>query len=81
MSAGSPGAALSTARPTQSTFLSPSMLVVDAPEGRDGGGQSARQLFGGLSVVFGLGPQQGDDVLEGAGGLQAQSVHHVTQIV
>lgn len=66
---------------TDSPSSSPSVLVVDAPDSSDGGGQPTRQQFGCLPVVFWLGPQQGDDVLQGAGGLQAQSVHHVAQIV
>ena len=70
-----------TARYLQSPSPSPLLLVVDAPQGGDGGGQSARQQLGGLSVDLWLGPQQGDDVLQGAGGLQAQSVHHVAQVV
>lgn len=57
------------------------MLVVDGAEGGDGGGQSARQQLGRLPVVLRLGPQQGDNVLQVAGRLQAQSVHHVTQVV
>ncbi len=65
----------------QSLSLSLLLLVVDAPEGSDAGGQSTRQQFGGLSVVSWFGPQQGDYVLQGAGGLQAQSVHHIAQIV
>jgi len=51
------------------------------PDSGDGGGQPAGQQFGGLSEVFWFGPQQGDDVLQAAGRLQAQSVHHVAQIV
>ncbi|KAF3853498.1 hypothetical protein F7725_014186 [Dissostichus mawsoni] len=53
---------------------------VDVPDSSDGGGQPAGQQFGGLSEVFWFGPQQGDDVLQAAGRLQAQSVHHVAQI-
>ena len=73
----SPTAALYLQSPSPSLLL----LVVDAADSGDGGGQSPWQQFGGLSEVFWLGPQQGDDVLQGAGGLQAQSVHHVAQIV
>lgn len=57
------------------------MLVVNAPEGSNGGGQSTRKQFGSLSVFFWFGPQQGDNMLQGAGGLQTQSIHHVAQIV
>lgn len=56
-------------------------LIVDGAEGGDGGGQSARQQLGRLPVVLRFGPQQGDNVLQAAGRLQAQSVHHVTQVV
>lgn len=58
-----------------------SLLVVDASEGSNGGRQATGQQFGGLSVVFWFGPEQCDDVLQVAGGLQAQSIHHVAQVV
>ena len=63
------------------TALPPPWLVVQAPEGGDGGGQSARQELGCLPVVLRFGPQQGDDLLQGARGLETQRVHHVAQVV
>lgn len=56
-------------------------LVVNIAQPRDGGGQSPGQQLGSVSVIFWFGSQQGDDVLQGARGLQSQSVHHVTQVV
>lgn len=56
-------------------------LVVDGAEGGDGGGQSAGQQLGRLPVVLRFGPQQGHNVLQVAGRLQAQSVHHVAQVI
>lgn len=50
----------------QSLSTSQVVLVIDAPERGDGGGQASGQQFGRLSVVVGFSPQQGDDVLEGA---------------
>lgn len=72
-------AALRATVPSLFPFLL--LLVVDASESSDGGGQATGQRFGRLSVVLWFGPQQGDDVLQGAGGLQAQSIHHIAQIV
>lgn len=50
----------------QSLFSSHVVLVIDAPERGDGGGQVSGQQFGRLSVVLGFSPQQCDDMLEGA---------------
>lgn len=57
------------------------MLIVNAPESGNGRSQSTRKQFGSLSVVVWFGSQQGDNMLQGAGGLQAQSIHHIAQIV
>lgn len=55
--------------------------MVDASKGSYCGAQSSGQQFGGLSVLFWFGPQQCHDVLQRARRLQAQSVHHVAQII
>lgn len=43
-----------------------SLLVVQASEGSDGGGEATGEQFGCLSVVFWFSPQQCDDVLQAA---------------
>ena len=55
--------------------------VVQPPDGRDGGGHASGEGLGGLSVVLGSGPEQGQDVLQRAGRLEAQRVHHVAQVL
>lgn len=55
--------------------------AVHTPHGGHGGGQAPGQAFADLPVVLGLGLQERPDVLQGAGGLQAQGVHHVDQVV
>lgn len=56
-------------------------LVVNGSESSDGSGQATWQQFGCLSVVLWFGSQQTDYVLQGAGRLQAESVHHIAEIV
>lgn len=55
--------------------------VVHTPHGGHRGGEAPGQAFANLSVVLRLGLQEHPNVLEGAGRLQAQGVHHVYQVV
>ena len=55
--------------------------VVHTPHGGHRGGEATGQAFADLSVVLGLGLQEHHNVLEGAGWLQAQGIHHIDQVV
>lgn len=55
--------------------------VIHTPHGGHGGGQATGQAFADLSIVLRPGLQECHDVLEGAGRLQTQGIHHVDQIV
>lgn len=55
--------------------------VVHTPHGGHRGGEATGQASADLSVILGFGLQEHHGVLEGAGRLQAQGVHHVDQVV
>lgn len=54
---------------------------VQAPQGGNAAGQATGSSPGGLPVVLRLSLQEGEGALQGPGGLEAQGIHHVDQVI